>query len=120
MFAAGPGLPDPPAIESTTVSQGKLAEIYDGTSITDFINDGTGWQPLGTPYSPPSTWGYPPGSYPWGAPSQPFLLFQLDAEVQVAPVPAPPSSGLFGIGLLGIGFLAIRKARHTTDSWAST
>lgn len=115
MFAAGASLPNPPVIQSTGVSTGKLADIYNGTSITNFINDGTGWQQLGSAYSPPSSWDYNPGSYSWGAPSKPFLLFQIDAEVQAtsaSTVSEPPSAALLGLGLglLGWAFGRRKKA----------
>jgi hypothetical protein len=81
-------------LQPTTVSEGQLAIIYKGDFFTNYVNDGTGWQQLGTPFSRPADWTP--------------LKFEMDAEVKVAVVPLPASLTLFGFGLAALGVLRKR------------
>lgn len=82
-------------IQPTTVATGQLAMIYSGGEITSFIDEGSGWQLLGHPFSPPSEW------IP--------LRFELDADVDVVtPTQTPePNSGV--LLCLAITVLAMRR-----------
>ncbi|MGB4069887.1 MAG: hypothetical protein WBK08_17800 [Nitrospira sp.] len=76
------------SLQPTTVSEGQLAIIYKGDSFTNYVNDGTGWQQLGT-FVRPADW----------AP----LKFEMDAGNRVTVVPLPASLTLFGFGLAALG-----------------
>jgi hypothetical protein len=87
---------DPFIFRATTVSRGQLAMIYSGGAITNFFDDGSGWQQIGASFSPPSDWT--PSSVP--------LTLQLSADIHVVTsVPEPESYAMLlaGLGLLGFG-----------------
>lgn len=93
------GSEDGDFLQPTTVSEGQLAIIYKGDSFMNYVNDGTGWQQLGTPFSRPADWTP--------------LKFEMDAEVKVTVVPLPASLTLFGFGLAALGVLSKRMKAYS-------
>ena len=66
--------------------------IYSGSFITSYIDEGSGWQQLGSIFSPPSEW------IP--------LHFEVDVGVNViipAEVPEPSALVLLGVAVAVLG-----------------
>ncbi len=100
---------------NTGVTQGKLGLSYDGTKVTFYYDDGTGWHHTGwkTPgqqgewigeWTP--NWSSDPRLFVWGYDLAGTTSFSVD-NVEYTPIPEPSTILLLGSGL--VGFLGVRK-----------